>query len=294
MSNIVHIGFPKTATTFLQKEVFPHLKKSNYVEYRKCEGIFNDLIYLDDLDYEEEPILKMLNAFMERTDNLFSFEALVGAPFIYKGLGRSSIARRLKSLGFDKVIITLRDQITMYDSLYRQYVIQGGVVRFKDFIDKDKKWNLYRRSFNPDYLCYDKLIMLYMEVFGKQNVLVLKHESLKKDKVDYLAKIEAFIGDKLSDTSSNKKVNSSLCNLSIRLLRIINHFIFTSQKPNNLISNHISTRNVSRIFMAILDPYLFRFFSSRKSFVDNQTSQYLSNYYKKSNAATDSLLKSQN
>ncbi|MEQ8239494.1 MAG: hypothetical protein RIA69_09800 [Cyclobacteriaceae bacterium] len=291
MSNIVHIGFPKTATTFLQKEVFPHLHNSNYVDYRKCEGIFNDLIYLDDLDYDEAPIKKKLDTFMGSGDNLFSFEALVGAPFIYKGLGRSNIPARLKSLGFDKVIITLRDQVTMYDSLYRQYVIQGGVVRFKDFIDKDKKWNLYRRSFNPDYLCYDKLILLYMEVFGKQNILVLKHESLQQDKTNYLGQIEAFIGDKLADTSSNKKVNSSLCNLSIALLRIVNHFIFTSQKPNNLISNHISTRNVSRIFMAILDPYLFQFFSSRKSFVDEKTTQYIRAYYAKSNAATDRLLK---
>ena len=290
MSRIVHIGYPKTATTFLQKEVFPHFQDINYVDFRTCEKLFNHLIYLDDLDYDHTIVQEGLNEVLKESDSLFSFEALVGAPFIYKGLGRAQIAQRLKSLGFDKVIITVRDQVDMYDSLYRQYVIQGGVVRFKDFLDMNEKWNLYRRSFNPGYLFYDRLIALYQEVFGIANVLVLKHESLQDNKPQYLSKIESFVDKRIADKKSNRKVISSLSNLAISILRVVNHFIFTSQKPNNLISNHLSTRNVSRVFIAILDPYLFRFFSSRKSFVDPKMSEYIKAYYADSNINTDKLL----
>ncbi|MEP5234103.1 MAG: hypothetical protein ABJQ86_04790, partial [Cyclobacteriaceae bacterium] len=138
--NIVHIGYPKTATTFLQWEVFPNLEGVNYVDYRTCEKIFTPLIYLDEFDYDPSYVQEILKTYgLERT-NLFSFEGLVGAPFIYKGLGRSEIPERLRTLGFDKIIITLRDQEDMLDSLYRQYVIQGGVVRFADFIDRKRNW----------------------------------------------------------------------------------------------------------------------------------------------------------
>lgn len=287
---IVHIGFPKTATTFLQKEVFPTIEGTNFVDYRSCEAVFTDLIYLDDLDYDQKKVEEKLSKLYTQGFSLFSFEALGGAPFIYKGLGRSRIPKRLKDLGMTKVIITLRDQKTMYDSLYRQYVVQGGVMRFKDFLDTGKKWNLYVRAFNPDYLKYDRIIKVYFDLFGPENVLILNHELLTADKAQYLNILEKFIQMPLGDLQENKRVNKSLCNLSVAVLRIVNHFIFTSQKPNQLISNHISTRNVSRIFQAILDPYFFGFFSKRKSLLTKGDVTYIQNYYQESNENTKKLM----
>ena len=50
--NVVHIGYPKTGTTFLQWNVFPKLKNWNFIDYHQSHQIFMDLIYLDDLDYD--------------------------------------------------------------------------------------------------------------------------------------------------------------------------------------------------------------------------------------------------
>lgn len=290
--NVVHIGFPKTATTFLQWEIFPNLQAINYLDYRTCEKVFPELIYRDDYDYNVKKVKSILQPLLTETDNLCSFEALAGAPFIYKGLGRSAIPKRLKELGFDKVIITVRDQVDMIDSLYRQYVIQGGVMRFKDFLNKEEKWNLYVRAFNLDYLNYHKTVTHYFQEFGKSNVLVLRQEDLKSNKKQYIDNILEFVGKKLEVDSHARstKVNQSLSNLAILALRITNHFIFTSQKPNHLIWNKISTKYVSKVFIAILEPYFFRFFTSRKRFLSDHDTSFIRSYYSESNKVLDELL----
>lgn len=289
--NIVHVGFPKTATTFLQWEIFPKLEGINYVDYRDCGKIFPPLIYLDDLDYNSTEVAQTLKTYKKGDSNLFSFESLAGAPFIFKGLGRSKIPQRLKNLGFDKAVITIRDQVDILDSLYRQYVIQGGVMRCKDFLNRDNKWSLYVRVFNPDYLKYDSLISKYQEVFGVENVLVLTNESLKSNQDNYLGELQKFIGYNLSKSSNHRKANQSLSNLSIAALRIVNHFIFTSQKPNNLLWGKISTKYVSKIFIAILEPYFFRFFSRKRSFLTSDDKQYFKTFYKESNDKLENILK---
>jgi hypothetical protein len=261
------------------------------VDYRKCEKIFPDLIYLDELDYEKENVKQRLNALMVDGDNLLSFESLAGAPFIYKGLGRSQIPLRLKEIGFDKVIITIRNQVEMYDSLYRQYVIQGGVMSFRDFLNIDNEWNYYVRAFNPGYLNYDLLVEKYQAQFGKENILLLRQEDLKRDKNEFLEQIKKFTNTQfLESIPSGRKVNKSMSNLSIHVLRIVNHFIFTSQKPNNLIWNAISTRNVSRIFIAILEPFFFKFISSRKSFLSLEDKLHIEKNYVVSNSRLKELL----
>lgn len=287
-NRIVHIGFPKTATTFLQKSVFPYIHGVNYVDYHTSVEILSPLIYLDELDYNGDTIQAELDDCCKQGINLFSFEGLCGAPFIYKGLGRSWIPKRLRYLGFSKVIITIRDQVSVIDSLYRQYILQGGVMRFNDFLNKDGKWNLYTRSFNLEYLNYFKLISLYKSEFGDSNVLVLTHENLLKNEQNFVSRIVEFIQPKQESIDfSREKNNTSLSNLSINLLRIVNHFIFTSQKPNHLIWNKISTKYVSKIFKAILDPYFLRFFSSRKSYVNGENIGFIQDYYAKSNQQLD-------
>ena len=118
MSNrVIHIGFPKTATTFLQWEVFPQLKGINYIDYNACRKLFPYLISLDKLDYELEPVRSaMVQHEKTEATNLYSFESLCGSPYAYKGMNRSSIAHGLRDLGFNKVIITVRDQAKAIDS----------------------------------------------------------------------------------------------------------------------------------------------------------------------------------
>ena len=287
---IIHIGFPKTGTTYLQKNVYPYLEGIKYYDYKTSDSLFYDIIFLDDLDYDADKNKETFETYLSGNSVLFSFESLAGAPFIYKGLNRSLIPGRLKGIGFNKVIITLRNQVDTIDSMYRQYVVQGGVMRFRDFIDLEEKWLLSIRPFNLGYLQYDKLINQYYDVFGKENVLVLLQEDLRRKKQTVIASMESFTGDtSFQEPRRDQSKNESLSNLSIKLLRICNHFIFTSQKPNNLLSNKISTYYVRRVFAVILDPYFLRFFSSKKAFMSEQQKKYLKAFYKPSNERLHAL-----
>ena len=44
---ICHIGFPKTGTTYLQKNVFPQIKNINYVESNRIKQLLHDLIKVE-------------------------------------------------------------------------------------------------------------------------------------------------------------------------------------------------------------------------------------------------------
>lgn len=281
--NVVHVGYPKTGTTFLQWNIFPQLKSWNFIDYHQSHATFMDLVYLDRLDYEEKLVRKrLLRVLKANTNNIASYEALTGAPFTFKGANRSEIPLRLKSLGFDKVIITIRNQTDILDSLYRQYVVQGGVMKFNDFLNLDLRWDPYIRAFNLDYLKYDRLVQCYHEVFGKDNVLVLSQEWMKHNPGLFSEKLEAVLGEKLSFEAS-KEANKALTNFSIGLLRRINHFTFNSQKPNQLISNAISTKTIWKLFAVVLDPYCIRFFSRRKSYLKGSAKEYIQHYYSQSN-----------
>lgn len=279
---IVHIGFPKTATTFLQWNVFPNLKGVHYVPYSKCSELFRPIIYSDPLDYSIDKLIAQLDQTSGNT--LYSFEPLVGSPFYFKGIGRSNIPYTLKEMGFNKVIITIRDQIKAIDSYYRQYVVQGGTLNFKNWLDIDNKRPLPQKYFQMGYLEYQKLVNLYAEVFGKQNVLLLTQELLKKDASVFIEKIGKFTNSSYQSSGNKRKANESLSNLSITLLRFINHFTFSSVRPFHLISKRISNRPIWKIFAVILDPYFIRFFSKKRSFVNkHQLEERLLDFYKESN-----------
>jgi len=278
---IVHIGFPKTGSTFLQKSVFPLLLGLEYVDFRTCVKLFEDLIYLDDLDYEDQKSIKNFSNYPSEKI-LFSQEALTGPPFTFKGLNRSQIPIRLKGLGFSKVIITIRNQVDIIDSLYRQYVYQGGVMRFKGFLNLDGNWNHYLRAFNLDYLKYDRLIIKYIEMFGDGNVLILPQEILKNDPDNYISILGEFLGERI-ELISHKGTNESLTNASTNLLRFINHFTFNSQRPNQLVTNKISTKTIKKIFQVIIDPYFMKLIAGKKSYLKPEQKEQIEQYYSQSN-----------
>ena len=66
---------------------------------------------------------------------IISFEGLVGNPF-YPDLDlRYRIAERISLFENVHVLITIRNQASIIDSLYRQFVQQGGSENFMNFFN---------------------------------------------------------------------------------------------------------------------------------------------------------------
>lgn len=243
--NIVHVGYPKTGTKFLQNCVFPYMDGVEYVGYWESMKTLRPVFSDTTLEFNPSKV--------KIRPGLYSSERLVGEM----GLGTYNyeIAQRLKDIGFDRVIIVVRGHGGMAESTYRQYVAQGGTMSAKDyFSDPD----LFRWS----YLDYRKLILRYCGVFGDSGVLVLFHEDILERPGDVAEQIREFCGAK-SINHSYEKHNVSLSYWSTKLLRIINHFTYNHYRRSNLLSNRITTWKF-RWLLTKIDPLVRRLLPERK------------------------------
>ena len=157
--SIVHIGYHKTATTFLQNVVFPTIKGVNYVDYQNCAEQFKDLYSSNTLWFNS----RVKEQFKIQANGLYSLEELVGS--MGTGTYNYEIAQRLKDVGFKKVILTIRRQDKMVESIYRQHIQIGGILKPYSFITEP---NFFRWS----YLDYYALIERYAQLFGTENIPV--------------------------------------------------------------------------------------------------------------------------
>lgn len=169
MTNVVHIGLGKTATTTLQKHVFPTL--SNRLDYnyndkniwtllRKCR-------FVPLSPSEEEAIRDVLR----KKSNLISLESLVSWN---PALWEEAADRNLKLFGKEtKILITLRDPVDWMTSVYQQQVQVGNVVKPEQFFLTGEKYKSASHMassskleyFCSDYVDFERLVKLYEERF---------------------------------------------------------------------------------------------------------------------------------
>ena len=157
---VIHIGFPKTATTFLQKNIFTQLPHDfKYFNKEASSKFFKPIMDYDDSVLEFRIIKNSIEkAWQGQKNVLFSYEPLTGLHYQSAFVNRTLIANRLRDLGFKRVIMTIRNQFDALESTYKQYIKSGGVMKFDDYIsfDEHKAKYLY-----PEYFDYYPIYKLY-------------------------------------------------------------------------------------------------------------------------------------
>lgn len=284
---IAHIGYHKTGTTFLQNNIYPYIKGVDFIGYNACDLIFKDLINKSPNDYDTRKTMALIEDSIHIDQvQLFSLEGLVGSLFYGRGANNHIIADRLKDLGFAKIIISIRNQHKLLESIYVQYIQEGGVAKSGHFFDAQNK------IFDWGYADYYTLIQYYFDLFGKENVLVLLQEELRANEKESVDKVLSFIGDgfKLGERQKHRHANKSLSRISVKLLRLINHFTYNVHKPSQMISKRISTWKFRFVLQNYLDPWLFLAISSKKTFIPDSTKLEIEKYYKVGNRKLMGLL----
>lgn len=270
MNNIetfVHIGLCKTGTSFLQQCFFPAIDGIHYINVHA--SWLDEIIYKNDFDFEYKKVRSNFKTFISANSLpvLISNESLAG-NFLHGAMDTTMIANRLHAMHDDlKIIITIRNQMDMIDSLYRQYVHQGGALSFLNFMKLGAPNPIYA---GLSYLNYYKLVSLYCGLFGRKNVLILKYEDLNCDYKLFLRQILDFIGvdykHDLADVFVKKNVG--LSDLAIFIMRVINRFVPSWANSASVIPHRILTSHKVRIFFQNkLDPLLFRKISKKENFV---------------------------
>ena len=236
MTLAIHIGYHKTATTWLQRRFF--VPEMGFVPLLDHGEIDRLIIQPHDLYFDPKPARSIIRNRQETAPrdacSVVSSEILSGHPF-YGGRQSASIARRLQSVAPDAhIIVTVRSQETMLPSVYMQYLQRGGTQNYKDFFAGEKGFGY--PGFELQHFQYDRLINLYQRLFEK--VHVITYEQLSSSPTLALSCLGAALGHPVRGlaTLRNQRVSSSLPQRVAPILRKINQTRKSTLNPTPAIT----------------------------------------------------------
>jgi len=175
----IHVGMPKTGSTYLQGRVFPKLKGIYYiptVRYKHTKKIVETTDYLSYLTSRE------FDQQMEREVSKFSESYPDAIP-----------------------IIVLRKHSSYIASQYRRFVKNGFHLSFTEFIDI-KNDNGYFKKRDLDFFWHIKLL----EKYFSQKPIVLFYDDLRKDPESFILKFAEITHSSvdINDIDFNRKHTS--------------------------------------------------------------------------------------
>jgi hypothetical protein len=223
MQPILHIGYHKTGTTWLQECVFQNAEAG----FSQVAGA-QHLIAANPFDFKPRRIRKKLEPRVKeaQAQNLvpvLSSERLSGDPYT-GGYDSKTIADRLAAVFPNaRVLLVIREQTSMFVSIYKEYIMRGGAASFRQYVTPpgDGYWLPH---FRFDFLEYHRLIGYYQDLFGDEAVLVLPYELLRTQPRTFLERLDEFIGVPAT-RSRIQPVRVSLSALALSLKRHANRYV---------------------------------------------------------------------
>jgi hypothetical protein len=260
---LIHIGYTKTATTWLQHHLFGDPATGfGWLETNGDRPGRPDrnspvrrLVSLSSLDVDTAALREDFAGLIGSVDAkglvpLISLERLSGSPFS-GGHDSAEIAERLARLFPEaRVLVVIREQGSMIVSTYKQYVKVGGAVSLERFIDSPRTSTLHVPWFQLGYFEYDRLLRHYLDLFGPERLLVLAYEEFVEDPAAFVAKIARFAelpaeAERLESLPFDRTPKRSLSSAAIAVRRRLNRLaVRTEVNPAPLFEAPIAQRAV--------------------------------------------------
>jgi len=237
MIDLVHIGDYKTGTSWWQQQVFASHPDIYYLDdpgtHPEIASLMHHLVDSRDLDFDAKMFRDEFSKALDAIDcdskkKVICREALSGT--YPNGDHVKRTAERLYSVfGEVKVCIVIREQFSMLNSIYSQYIKIGGTLSFEDFV--------YDPIVSPgliEKLKYHKIINMYAELFGQNNIFVGLFEDFKSDNELFAKRVFEFIGcsDDWRFAAQELIVNPSLRKPGLEIQRFINRFLRNDLNPS--------------------------------------------------------------
>jgi hypothetical protein len=190
---LIHIGYRKTGSTWLQQHVF---RSPDLGFARLRTGPFTwELVVRHDLSFDADTTRARLQPRVE-TPLAAGLTPVLSTERFSGSLGLRfhdsvRIADRLAALFPDgRVLMVVREQRAMILSTYAEYVMQGGMLPLESYLAGGWWWS--QQAFELEQFEYDRLISHYQGRFGEANVLVLPYELFRRDGFDFVSRIVDF------------------------------------------------------------------------------------------------------
>lgn len=211
----IHIGYPKTATTTLQRHLYPNHPQINYLGkfipsfgYRDqlLAEEMHKLISVDQIRYQGvDTIRELVRNEVESTDcpvTLISSENLAHIASTDMGV----VAQRLREAFYPcKLIVTIREQLDLLRSFYSLhgrfgqylYLMRTETENERFPLSMNRWLELSLRAGDRSVaatLYFNDLLQYYENLFGDSSVGVFLYEELANESDAFVNKLSAFMG----------------------------------------------------------------------------------------------------
>lgn len=228
---LLHIGYHKTATTWLQQSVFSE-PLLGFVQPWDSSSALQAIALAPAFGFDAEEVRRSLPSRWSDQDGqelvaVLSHERFSGIPYT-GGHDSETILDRLHAVfPHAKVLVTVREQCNVVWSAYRQYVLDGGAETIKQWLCPPKVGSGMATRFHPDFYRYERLVGAYHDRFGADRVLVLPYEMLAVDRLGYIDRVRSFTSAPLVEAGRERvrelpPVNVSMSGSPTTLKRLAN------------------------------------------------------------------------
>jgi hypothetical protein len=247
---VFHIGYHKTATTWMQGLLFT--PEHGFRQIARHREVFTHIVKPHGLLFDPAPMQALISEGCSRLEPgevpVISSEVLSGHPFL-GGRESETYAQRIKAIAPDaRILISVRSQMRILPSVYMQYLLRGGTMTYDHFFDGTDEPGYF--GFAPEHFEYDRLVARYQALFGADRVHVLTQESLRQDMegtvTTLTGKLEARSFNGLSAAARRVYV-PSYPEYAVPVLRRINHIQVSTLNPNPILSFGLAPMGLYRV-----------------------------------------------
>lgn len=208
-SILVHVGYPKCASTSLQRHIFNN-RSAGFVAPLGDQTIHlvDHCRAIDTFEFDRN-ILTIRATYEQslREDggliNVFSHENTFLNPYSGDSTIREGIRRLRKIFPRAKFLLVIREQRSIILSSYGEFLRRGKNDSFENFIGtKKKKLGFYGSVCRIYDFRYDNVISFMYQELGKENVIVLPFEDILSE--DFLIKILQYFPGIRGNTEQTK------------------------------------------------------------------------------------------
>ena len=228
---IIHIGMPRTASTFLQQQLFPKVEGFTFYGVDTCHysDAFQKLLYQDDSLFKASEFEKTAEKILSG-NAILSNELFVGQSLYLNATNRSRTARRLQRFFPEaEILLLLRNQVDLLQSLYAIGIYGGYTCSPEEFIRfsdesstvENPRYPTFAQAENTESYLYSPLLALYQSLFTKVHGFLF--EDFKADPPAFAERLCTKLKvAKVEMAPSPEKVNRSLSARQIKYTRGIN------------------------------------------------------------------------
>jgi hypothetical protein len=230
MKIYLHIGLPKTATTFLQEEVFPQITDPDFIYNPPdiMEYISSFLRFDPSQKYVKETHQKEISQILQSYADkniLLSAESMSVDPWTFN---RKNCAILSQLLPQAEIILFLRQQTDWVRSMYRFSVKKGTFITARQFLGYNQgtfsytnpsfRWR--KTTLNVPAIRFDELIQEWSDRFGKEHIHIFFFENLADDPQKTMDSLFTLLGvatEARPEIDFKKKINVSATYKTVRL-----------------------------------------------------------------------------